>query len=118
MELRVLAVGDVVGEGGLQCLEQHLRSLKKLYRIDFCVVNGENASGTGLTPKQADRMLDAGADILTLGNHSFDRREICAYLDTLQRCGLLTSERCERWTYYRRNEETIQEFADFIANKL
>lgn len=35
MELRVLAVGDVVGEGGLQCLEQHLRSLKKLYRIDF-----------------------------------------------------------------------------------
>lgn len=46
MELRVLAVGDVVGEGGLQCLEQHLRSLKKLYRIDFCVVNGENASGT------------------------------------------------------------------------
>ena len=81
MELRVLAVGDVVGEGGLQCLEQHLRSLKKLYRIDFCVVNGENASGTGLTPKQADRMLDAGADILTLGNHSFDRREICAYLD-------------------------------------
>ena len=81
MELRVLAVGDVVGEGGLQCLEQHLRSLKKLYRIDFCVVNGENASGTGLTPKQADRMLDAGADVLTLGNHSFDRREICAYLD-------------------------------------
>ena len=81
MELRVLAVGDVVGEGGLQCLEQHLRSLKKLSRIDFCVVNGENASGTGLTPKQADRMLDAGADILTLGNHSFDRREICAYLD-------------------------------------
>ena len=78
MELRVLAVGDVVGDGGLRCLEQHLRSLKKLYRIDFCVVNGENASGTGLTPKQADRMLDAGADVLTLGNHSFDRREICA----------------------------------------
>ncbi len=81
MELRVLAVGDVVGDGGLQCLETHLRSLKKLYHIDFCAVNGENASGTGLTPKQADRMLDAGADVITLGNHSFDRREICAYLD-------------------------------------
>ena len=76
MELRVLAVGDVVGDGGLQCLEKHLRSLKKLYRADFCVVNGENASGTGLTPRQADRMLDAGADVITLGNHSFDRREI------------------------------------------
>jgi len=81
MELRVLAVGDVVGDGGLQCLEKHLRSLKKLYRADFCVVNGENASGTGLTPRQADRMLDAGADVITLGNHSFDRREICTYLD-------------------------------------
>ena len=77
MELRVLAVGDVVGDGGLQCLEKHLRSLKKLYRADFCVVNGENASGTGLTPRQADRMLDAGADVITLGNHSFDRRAIC-----------------------------------------
>ena len=54
MELRVLAVGDVVGDGGLQCLEKHLRSLKKLYRADFCVVNGENASGTGLTPRQAE----------------------------------------------------------------
>ena len=51
MELRILAVGDVVGDGGLQCLERHLRSLKKLYRIDFCVVNGENASGTGLTAR-------------------------------------------------------------------
>ena len=81
MELRVLAVGDVVGDGGLQCLEKHLRSLKKLYRADFCVVNGENASGTGLTPRQADRMLDAWADVITLGNHSFDRREICTYLD-------------------------------------
>lgn len=45
------------------------------------MVNGENASGTGLTPRQADRMLDAGADVITLGNHSFDRREICTYLD-------------------------------------
>lgn len=81
MELRILAVGDVVGLPGLSYLSRHLRSLKQLYKIDFCVVNGENASGTGLTPKQADRMLDAGADVLTLGNHSFDRREICAYLD-------------------------------------
>ena len=57
MELRVLAVGDVVGEGGLQCLEQHLRSLKKLYRIDFCVVNGENAAMVGLTADDADAAL-------------------------------------------------------------
>ena len=61
MELRVLAVGDVVGDGGLQCLEKHLRSLKKLYRADFCVVNGENASGTGLTPRRPASGPPAGA---------------------------------------------------------
>ena len=81
MEFRVLAVGDVVGQPGLRCLSRHLRGLKKLYRADFCVVNGENASGTGLTPRQAEEMLDAGADVITLGNHAFNRREICPYLD-------------------------------------
>ena len=70
MELRVLAVGDVVGVSGLKHLEKHLRSVKRLYGVDFCVVNGENASGVGLTPQQADAMLDAGADVITLGNHT------------------------------------------------
>lgn len=81
MEFRVLAVGDVVGQPGLTCLHRHLREIKKLYGVDFCVVNGENASGVGLTPRQADAMFDAGADVLTLGNHTFGRREICPYLD-------------------------------------
>ena len=81
MELRVLAVGDVVGASGLKHLEKHLRSVKRLYGVDFCVVNGENASGVGLTPQQADAMLDAGADVITLGNHTWNRREICPYLD-------------------------------------
>ena len=81
MEYRILAVGDVVAESGLEFLEAHLRAVKKLHSVDFCIVNGENASMTGLTPKQADRMLDAGADVITLGNHAFQRREICQYLD-------------------------------------
>ena len=51
MELRVLAVGDVVGVSGLKHLEKHLRSVKRLYGVDFCVVNGENASVVGLTPQ-------------------------------------------------------------------
>ena len=53
MELRVLAVGDVVGASGLKHLEKHLRGVKRLYGVDFCVVNGENASVGGLTPQQA-----------------------------------------------------------------
>ena len=81
MELRVLAVGDVVGTPGLRFLEQKLRGVKRLYDIDFCVVNGENASGVGLTPQQAESIFDAGADVITLGNHTWNRREICSYLD-------------------------------------
>ena len=59
MELRVLAVGDVVGVSGLKHLEKHLRGVKRLYGVDFCVVNGENASVVGLTPQQADAVEPA-----------------------------------------------------------
>ncbi len=45
------------------------------------MVNGENAAGTGILPRQADEILDAGADVVTLGNHAFRRKEICPYLD-------------------------------------
>ena len=53
MILNILAVGDVVGDGGLTCLDRHLRQLKKLKNIHFTVVNGENASGVGILPRQA-----------------------------------------------------------------
>ena len=66
MEIHILAVGDVVGEPGLRHLERHLRPLQKLKDIAFTVVNGENASGVGLTPDQARRIYDAGADVVTL----------------------------------------------------
>jgi len=81
MDYRILAVGDVVGVPGLQFLKKTLRSLKRETKADFCIVNGENASCRGLTPQQANEILDAGADVITLGNHTWDRREICSYLD-------------------------------------
>ena len=81
MDVRVLAVGDVVAEQGLVFLERHLRSLKKLHKIDFTVVNGENAAGVGLTPAQAERIYDAGADVITLGNHTFGKPQIRNLLD-------------------------------------
>ena len=61
MLYNILAIGDVVGGCGVSCLEHHLRAVKKLKNIHFTVVNGENASGVGITPAQARRMLDAGA---------------------------------------------------------
>lgn len=77
----ILAIGDVVGEPGLNHLERVLRPLQRLKRISFTVVNGENASGVGLTPEQAVRLHDAGADAVTLGNHSFGRPQIRDFLD-------------------------------------
>ena len=85
MELKVLAVGDVVGDPGLDKLCRSLRYLKRTTGADFVIVNGENASGVGITPRQAEDILDAGADVITLGNHSFNKREIVSYLDDCPR---------------------------------
>ena len=81
MDFRILAVGDIVGTPGMIFLRKHLSKLRKQYHIDFCVVNGENANMVGMTPRQADEIFDAGADVITLGNHTWNRREICPYLD-------------------------------------
>ena len=81
MQYNILAIGDVVGEEGLRHLEKNLRAVQKLKGIRFTVVNGENASGVGLTPDQAWRIYDAGADAVTLGNHTFGKMQI---RDTLE----------------------------------
>ena len=75
----------MVGAPGLERIRRHLRQLKKDTRADFVVVNGENASVVGITPDQAEDILDAGADVITLGNHSFAKREITDYLDESSR---------------------------------
>ena len=85
MELRVLAVGDVVGNPGMDRIRKSLRRLIRQTGADFTVVNGENASVVGITPRQAEDILDAGADVITLGNHSFSKREIVPYLDDTDR---------------------------------
>ena len=79
--MNVLAVGDVVNESGLRFLTKKLRGLQRLTGADFTVVNGENAAGTGILPRQADEILDAGADVITLGNHTWTRWELQPYLD-------------------------------------
>ena len=79
--MNILAIGDVVNESGLRFLRKKLRGLQRLTGAAFTVVNGENAAGTGILPRPADEMLDAGADVVTLGNHAFRRKEILPYLD-------------------------------------
>lgn len=85
MDFKVLAVGDVVGAPGMDRVARSLRQLKRKTGADFVVVNGENASVVGITPDQAEEILDAGADVVTLGNHSFGKREIVDYLEDTTR---------------------------------
>lgn len=81
MILNLLAVGDVVAESGIACLSRHLRQIKKIKDVHFTVVNGENASGVGILPRQADDIFTAGADVITLGNHTWNRLQITDYLE-------------------------------------
>ena len=82
MLLHILAVGDVVGEGGQDILSRRLREIQEREDIHFTVVNGENASGVGITPRQARGILEAGADVITLGNHTWNRLQIADFLDS------------------------------------
>ena len=81
MDFKVLCVGDVVGGPGMDRVRRSLRYLKRKTQADFVIVNGENAAVVGITPEQAEDIFDAGADVITLGNHSFQKREIVPYLE-------------------------------------
>ena len=80
--MKILFLGDVVGAAGCTFLEQRLWGVRKLLGADFVVANGENASvGNGLLPADAKRLKNAGVDVITTGNHVFNRWELRALLD-------------------------------------
>ena len=81
MDFKVLAVGDVVGNPGMDRIRRSLRFLKQKTGADFVIVNGENAAVVGMTPSQAEDIFDAGADVITMGNHTYAKREITDYMD-------------------------------------
>ena len=81
MDFKILAVGDVVGNPGMDRIRKSLRYLKRETGADFTIVNGVIASVVVLTPEQAEDILDAGADVITMGNHTFGKRELVPYLD-------------------------------------
>ena len=81
MNLRVLAIGDVVGDVGLDFLCRRLPSLRRLHDVHFTVVNGENAASNGLLPQQARDIFSAGGDVITMGNHTWGKRQIVDYME-------------------------------------
>jgi 2',3'-cyclic-nucleotide 2'-phosphodiesterase len=80
--MRILYLGDVVGRSGRDAVVEKLPEIRRRLETDFVVVNGENAAhGFGITAKICEDFYAAGVDVVTLGNHSWDQREIMSYID-------------------------------------
>jgi metallophosphoesterase (TIGR00282 family) len=79
--MRILFIGDIVGSPGRQIVQDRLADIVSQRQVDLVIANGENAaSGFGITPRLADELLGIGIEVLTGGNHSWDRREILEYM--------------------------------------
>ncbi len=84
--MRLLFLGDVVGRSGRKAVCEELPVLRERYRLDFVVVNGENsAGGFGISEAILQELLDAGADVVTLGNHAFDQKETLVFIERADR---------------------------------
>ena len=80
--MRILAIGDVTSQRGVEHLSKNLWKFRKENRIDFCVVNGENASFiSGIVAEQADELLRGGADAITGGNHTMRAKGVTSLLE-------------------------------------
>jgi len=80
--MKILFLGDVMGRAGRAAISEHLPRLRKEWSLDFVVVDGENAtSGMGLSGAHAQIILDAGADVITLGDHAFDQKDMLTYIE-------------------------------------
>src|SRR6056297_232939 len=83
MGMRLLFLGDVMGRAGRRAITENLPTLRKDWRLDFVVVNGENASGgMGLTGAHAKGLFEAGADVVTLGDHAFDQKDMLQAIES------------------------------------
>ena len=87
--MRILMIGDVIGKPGREAVRRILPGLRLEHAIDLVIANGENAAGGfGLTVDTASELLDSGVDVLTSGNHIWDKKEFMPYLEDAQEDGL------------------------------
>ena len=83
--MRILAVGDIIGESGVRKLKEVLPKIKKEEKIDFVITNGENsAGGMGITERNFRDILDAGTNVITMGNHTWGKKDIFKFIDEPQ----------------------------------
>ncbi|MFL2685656.1 MAG: TIGR00282 family metallophosphoesterase [Amylibacter sp.] len=80
--MRLLFLGDIMGRSGRKAISERLKSLREKWRLDFVVVNGENATGgMGLSGSHAKVLIDSGVDCITLGDHAFDQRDMLTFCE-------------------------------------
>ena len=80
--MRILAVGDIVGESGVRKLKEMLPQIKENEKIDFVITNGENsAGGMGITERNFKDIIEAGTDVITMGNHTWGKKDIFNFID-------------------------------------
>ena len=83
--MKILAVGDIIGESGVRKLKEILPKIKKEEKIDFVITNGENsAGGMGITERNFNDLLDAGTNVVTMGNHTWGKKDIFKFIDHAQ----------------------------------
>jgi len=81
--VRILFIGDIFGRPGRNIVREHLAQLLREHSVDLCIANGENAAaGFGLTPQLAEEFFDLGIDVITTGNHVWDKRELVDYFNS------------------------------------
>ena len=82
--MNILFVGDIFGSAGRKIVHEHIGHVREANAVDLTIINAENAAGGfGLTPQLAEEFFDLGADVLTTGNHVWDKRELIDYLNSV-----------------------------------
>ena len=82
--MKILFVGDVFGSAGRKIVREHLGHVRQSHQVDLSVINGENAAGGfGITPNLAEDLFDLGADVITTGNHVWDKRDLIEYMKSV-----------------------------------
>ena len=81
--MNILFVGDIFGSAGRKIVREHIDHLRQAHEVELTIINAENAAGGfGLTPQIAEDIFDMGADVLTTGNHVWDKRELIEYMNS------------------------------------
>ena len=80
--MKILTIGDIVGENGVKKFKEELPKIKEEYNVDFVIVNAENsAGGMGITTKIFNELLNLNIDVITMGNHTWGKKDIFSFID-------------------------------------